>query len=299
MTIHHIINPVKVGPQSDLYEAQPVTFESMRRAAEYAAPACKVRLLSTQYPEDHEIIPEWFVKTPDLTRSVLDMGTFKLQRKLPLVADLLERAAEQAGEEDYLIYTNSDIALMPYFYLFVNEQINNGHDAFVINRRTIAPRSNYKSVFEMYADPGKEHPGFDCFVFKKAKFCDFNLGRVCIGTTKIGITVLANLMLNSINFKLIDAAHLTFHLGEDKIWQSTELDDYVMHNVSEAYNIYRELRNRDSLRFDSFELLLKHYHLLEKFMLDKGNSEQAIRKEPCIQDGKREKFFGLLKRRKL
>ncbi len=280
MTIHHIINPVKVGPQSDLYEAQPVTFETMRRAAEYAAPACSVRLLSTQYAEDHEIIPEWFVKTPDLTRSVLDMGTFKIQRKLPLVADLLSRAVEQAAHDDYVIYTNSDIALMPYFYLFVNEQINNGHDAFVINRRTIAPRGNYKSVLEMYADPGKEHPGFDCFVFKKRLFSKFSLRGICIGTTRIGLAVIANLMTYGVNFNLFGQQHLTFHLGEDRAWQNPELDDYVVYNETNAAAVLNDVRNTDVEKFEKNAFLVKYFQQLHSHQ---SNSE--------IQQGERKGFW--------
>ena len=61
MKLLHIVNPVKIGPQSDLFKAQPITFESMRRAAEYNKEV-QVELLSTQYPEDEEIIPEYFIQ---------------------------------------------------------------------------------------------------------------------------------------------------------------------------------------------------------------------------------------------
>jgi hypothetical protein len=52
-TFAHIINPVIVEPTSDLYVAQPVTFETMRIARDFATGQVAVKLLTTQYPEDH------------------------------------------------------------------------------------------------------------------------------------------------------------------------------------------------------------------------------------------------------
>ena len=56
----HIINPVKVKDTSDLFVAQPITFETMRKAKEFAGEKLAVELFTTQYPEDHEIIPDYF-----------------------------------------------------------------------------------------------------------------------------------------------------------------------------------------------------------------------------------------------
>ena len=70
MKFTHIINPVKVSEASDLFVAQPVTFETMRRAKQFAGNEIEVNLITTQYPEDHSIIPEFFTKTKDLDRSV-------------------------------------------------------------------------------------------------------------------------------------------------------------------------------------------------------------------------------------
>src|SRR5690554_6353663 len=119
----HIINPVNVSEASDLFVAQPVTFESMRRAKQFAANEIEVNLITTQYPEDHSIIPEFFTKTKDLDRSVLDFGAFDKQRKLPLLQDILDRAVDYDTEADYIVYTNVDIAVQPHFYSFINQKI--------------------------------------------------------------------------------------------------------------------------------------------------------------------------------
>ena len=113
----HIINPVKVKESSDLYFAQPITFESMRRAKGNASDV-SIELLSTQFDEDLEIIPSGFKVLANLERSILDINPRLQGRKLPLIKDVLLRASENTSAE-YLIYTNADIGLMPHFYQYV------------------------------------------------------------------------------------------------------------------------------------------------------------------------------------
>ena len=48
LTLAHIVNPVTVSERSDLFVAQPVTFETMRRAREAARPEVEVALLTAQ-----------------------------------------------------------------------------------------------------------------------------------------------------------------------------------------------------------------------------------------------------------
>src|SRR5712692_535207 len=106
----HLVNPVIVPPTSDLYVAQPITFESMRVAREFARDQVQVTLLSAQFPEDCAMVPPFFHGTRDLNRSILDLRNFRVCRKLPLLKDLLDRLYEES-DADYLIYTNVDIAL--------------------------------------------------------------------------------------------------------------------------------------------------------------------------------------------
>ena len=74
-TIAHIINPVIVDQESDLFVAQPITFETIKATLEFARDQVEVTLYSTQYPEDHPLVPADFQTTPDLDRSILDFGT--------------------------------------------------------------------------------------------------------------------------------------------------------------------------------------------------------------------------------
>jgi len=230
--IAHIINPVKVNRTSDLFIAQPVTFESMRVAKRIAGSVAEIDLIAVCYPEDAEILPEGFIHLPLLTKSVLDFINPAKPRKLPLIAELLDKAIT-AVSADYYIYSNADIGLMPYFYTFVDEYLKKRFDAFVINRRTIGNYSSVSELIEMYADPGVKHPGFDCFVFKREHYKHYFFGDACIGANWIGRVMISNLMAWSGKFRIFDNHHLTFHIGDDRSWKKPENYVYDRHNETE------------------------------------------------------------------
>lgn len=236
VTLAHVINPVHVPATSDLHAAQPVTFESMRIAQRFAAPRAAaelaVDLYAAHYAEDAPAAPADFMPLPLLERSVLDVGRFQAQRKLPLLADILERLYAAAGAADYLVYTNVDIALQPHFYLALARFIAAGHDAFVINRRTISARhTQIADLPQMWAEVGAPHRGWDCFVFPRALLPRFKLGHVCIGATRVGLALLANMAAYGRSFHEFTDAHLTFHIGDERAWLNPRFADYDAHNT--------------------------------------------------------------------
>lgn len=243
--IAHIINPVIVPTTSDLHIAQPITFASMFAAKEFASTAVAVELYTAQFPEDRAIIPDGFTITHDLNRSVLDIGSFHIQRKLPLMGDILNRLYNSTDAE-YFIYTNVDIALMPSFYTSVNALIDVGFDSFVINRRTLQP--HYTGIHElplMYAEIGQSHPGYDCFIFKRSATPKFALDDICIGAPKIGMALIANMACNATKFKeFSDGVHLTFHIGNDRTWTNPDLQDYTNHNTRATERIRKILSSQ-------------------------------------------------------
>jgi hypothetical protein len=256
--IAHIVNPVIVPPSSDLYIAQPITFESMKVARDEAAGRVDVQLFSAQFKEDIPLIPPFLIRTPDLDRSILYFASFKKVKKLPLIKDILDRLYQNSDAE-YLVYTNVDIALQPHFYTEVNNLLNKGYDALVINRRTIS--AAYKSVQElpmMYKDHGKKHPGYDCFIFKRDLYPTFKLGRVVIGTNRIGLTLITNLISYSRKMKILGNSHLTFHIGEERAWRDSLLDDYAQFNRAEYLTVSKMIRS-DIGRFAKY---YKHFRVL-------------------------------------
>lgn len=241
--IAHIINPVIVPESSDLFVAQPITFVTMKIAREFARGQVDVTLFSAQYLEDRSLVPEYFRLTPDLERSILEISSFQQKRKLPLLVDILDRLFE-ASNAEYLIYTNVDIALMPQFYMAVNSIIEAGYDAFTINRRTISDR--YKRIDEiplMYSEMGESHNGHDCFIFRRDVYPKYKVGAACIGINWVGEILIWNIACHAKNVKQFKEEHLTFHIGDDRVWSCGEYYDYVAQNKSEALKVLKELES--------------------------------------------------------
>jgi len=228
----HIVNPVAADPGSRFDLIQQITFRSMLTAQNQAGDQ-QVHLLSAQYPEDRSMLFPGFEPTPDLSRSVLDVAKFHTPRKLPLLTEILDQAYQHSAAP-YAIYTNVDIGLQPNFYQTVASFIDRGHDSFVVNRRTISDHyTSLSQLDEIYADAGKPHRGWDCFVFPRSWIPDFRLGTICIGAPLVGLALLSNLVALSKNFKEFRNERLTFHLGDDKTWNRKSFSDYRKHNYSQ------------------------------------------------------------------
>ena len=76
MKIAHVVNPFKCNPDNSgyLYYAQPITFKTMHVAQIKAKKEnIDVKLCSVNYPEDDEIIPEYFIKLPHLKKSTKEL----------------------------------------------------------------------------------------------------------------------------------------------------------------------------------------------------------------------------------
>lgn len=246
-SIAHIINPFKADPSSDLYFAQPITFQSMINAKEKAKNVVDVALYTAQYVEDKEMVPSVFYQTKNLEQSVLDLQHFEKQVKLPLIHDILGKLYEASGAE-YMIYSNVDIGLYPNFYLKVNEFIQLGLDAFIINRRRIP--NQFKTISELeliYLEEGKKHPGFDCFVFHRSLFPKFKLEGICVGVPFIEISFSQNLFALSENFKLFESERLTFHLGME-IFKKRLPDEYYQYNRKQFWKLIPQLEKNLDLK---------------------------------------------------
>ncbi|MBW2937730.1 hypothetical protein KXJ69_06400 [Aureisphaera sp. CAU 1614] len=231
VSITHIVNPVKVPESSDLFRAQPITFDSMRRAKDFVGNAMEINLISTQYNEDCEIIPDYFYKTPNLNRSVLDVGSFQENKKLPFLQDIFTKAVAWKPDADYIIYTNVDIALYPDFYKKVITLIEKGYDGICINRNTLPEEACQGATLEsLYTIKGLKHEGIDCFIIKRDLLPKFDLEHSIIGTGPVGLVIANNLLHLATKFIWIREGRYTFHIGDDKSWL---LDD-----VTERSQLY-------------------------------------------------------------
>ncbi len=216
-SIAHIINPVLAPAGSELARVQPVTYASMSRAREYARADVEVSFFAAVFADELAAVPTGFSVLPFLTRSLADLPEIDAKRKLPFLHDVLERGVA-ATNADYIVYSNSDIALMPHFYAACASYFDQGIDAFAINRRRISGRySSADALDAMYAEVGELHNGYDTFVFRRSLFAKFTLSEVCIGLPFFDSTLLFNLIAHGSQFRLFTRKHLTFHLGMDLV----------------------------------------------------------------------------------
>jgi hypothetical protein len=234
LKLAHIINPFHARPGSEAAWAQPITFESMRVARDFCAGRIDVTLYSAQYEHDRTAVPEGLTLTSDLDRSVLDMANFEVERPLPLLRDILDRAYICAPQADYLIYTNTDIGLQPNFYISIARIIERmGYEAFAINRRSIP--EVYRDVADlplMWAEDGVPHSGYDCFVFKRELWSQYDPGDVCVGAAYVGRALLLSMAYQGAKFRVFENALLTFHIGGNGEWLQPALQDYMDYNWS-------------------------------------------------------------------
>jgi hypothetical protein len=239
--IAHIVNPFKAKKGSELHAAQPIVFRSMDIASKFAAMLAKneveVKLFSAQFPEDRDFVPRFFTKTRDLDRSILDIVKAGKHRKLPLLKDILDRLYE-ASDAEFFIYTNSDIGVQPHFYLAVNEFINGGHNAFTITRRTMNKTYAQAGIYDIFSQVGGQHPGFDCFVFRKKSYPKYKIDTMCIGIPHIGKILLVNFEGVDKECKLYKDLHLTFHIGNSGQWALDRAKD------KNAYSPYQQHNKR-------------------------------------------------------
>ncbi|MDB4061267.1 hypothetical protein N8371_08515 [Vicingaceae bacterium] len=247
LKIAHIVNPVKVAKNNQLFAAQLITFESMKAAKEQANLSdFELIQCCTQYSADEEVVPSYFKKLSNLKRSVNEVNSKLNGRKLPLIKDILYKINELENT-DYLIYTNIDIGLMPYFYNTILGYIKKGHDAIIVNkRRLVADYNNVNQLPDIYADLGKSHPGFDCFIFKRDLLEKFVLNDICVGVPFLGVSLLHNLVAHSQKPLVITNAHLTFHIGMSVL--EFKKDEYYSHNKASYFNnIYPKIKSNFDL----------------------------------------------------
>ncbi len=276
--IAHIVNPlVTTNPASDLTYAQPVTFESMRRARA-ATTSVQVAHYAACYECDLAAVPADFVLTPVLERSILDVvppTESTAGRQLPLLKDILDRLYTAAPDADYMVYTNIDIGLWPNFYTEVARYIAEGIDSFTIGRRTLSTEFTSVDHMEKILDQeGTPHYGLCCFVFPRSHYPRFILGDICIGLQPVGVALAANLMQPTEKFKYIINERLAFHLGDDRIWNKTLLDRYHLFNERQLDEVVSHMA-RDGLSAAVEDLLVRYSRWRSDYVIQKSDTMLA------------------------
>jgi len=241
----HIVNIYSAAPGSPAALAQDVTLAALRIARDFASSTLDVGLYAAVFPDEQALVPDFFSRSVPLARSIMDCTDRHNGRRLPLLADILA-GVYAASEADHLVFSNNDIAPMPYFYPSLAHIAAQGHDAFIVTRRTIhAPYRCSGDLPLMYAEAGTAHPGCDCFVFRRNLLEKMRLGRVAVGGEFVALALRANLAAVANNMKIFRDLHLTFHLGDERAWM--QYTDDASFNAMEVDDIFRQLLAAESV----------------------------------------------------
>ena len=75
------------------------------------------------------------------------------------------------------------------------------------------------------------------------------LDGVCIGAAGVGLALMLNLYSLYETFTVMEDYHLTFHIGNDRVWKNADNDDLRAHNYRELNRIIGELESKHG-KFD-------------------------------------------------
>ena len=240
MRIVHLINTLDPKPSSDLYVAQPVTFETLKRAKSYAADfGIEVTHVTACFEEEMSAIPPWINERHTLRVSSLDFPDFADKRKLPSLNEIFEIAKTYSTDFDIFVYSNVDIGVQPFFYQMCAMHIGAGSDGFSVTRRTVP--SEAKSVEELCASPGEKHPGDDCFVIKAELLQKFDVPQVFSGVAWFDRAVLLNCAVHATSFERRTDDYWTFHIGEDQSWSNAKASTIGRQNAKQIIALIERL----------------------------------------------------------
>jgi hypothetical protein len=242
MRIRHVISTVGDSAPKELVEAQQLTLHSIRTALRCVEEGIDVEVRAVHFP-DEPVNCDWVTDCPVLDRSVLDVGEFEVQRRLPLLFDVLA-ALGDSYEYDVAVYTNIDITLQPLFYELIAELHDKGYDATTITRRTVAPGVQGSTFAGLSTADSTPHPGHDCFSMT-AEIVDSLLPcDAALGVRWVGRCLLWQLQLAANNFRGFGDLYATFHVGDDRAWTDHRLADYDSHNLSATQGLVEDLIER-------------------------------------------------------
>lgn len=247
--ILHLYND-KIDQQNNI--VQNFTCWTIDNASKYYKDNCNNSKFAVTFVDDPVAVPFNFTLCALLTRSVLDVGVFENQRKLPLLFDVINIGYEiykqynlgDCRPDDYIVFTNSDIHFMPFFYNIASTIIQSGFESLIINRRTISSLDLNNSGMKMlaFAEFGVSHPGYDCFIFPAIFVEQFISNNACLGTGWVMRSLLYNLVALSEKLFMATNIHATFHVGDSRPWDNPKYRDYLQYNLLEASKILTTLK---------------------------------------------------------
>ena len=183
--------------------------------------------------------------------------------RLPRAQEVFNALATE--EAQLVVLTNADICLSADFYKSVISRFENGVTSFSINRRTIdAPiPKDVDPIHWGRMQPGRKHPGSDCFVSTPLVCQRMILGDTYFGLPGIGNLVLLNLALNDGSFTRFREDFLTFHFGDLRPWKADSRHNFRVTNERRLADVVVELRRKNGNQ--KFQEALSRSEISPKF----------------------------------
>lgn len=243
ITFYHIINPYRCTAGSESARVQERTLESLAMASAFSQDVVDVKYIVRTDPNDGdlgsiiEILPNRLLQP--LKRFSFDVGNFTVRRTLPLLSDMFSVDVPTEGDS-YLVYTNMDICVSPYFYTECARLLLEGNDCMVINRRTVDKRYLDLPLTDGFTSTSQDHPGHDCFVVPGSFLRTARLPDSILGIGFVFRPMLLNCILHyGERFREHTDCHLTMHFGDDMEWKDSRYADYIEHNKTQLINTWR------------------------------------------------------------
>ena len=234
LRIAHVVNPVfERKNAAALDEITMITLASMAAARDFthmhSGGLVEVELWLCNFHDEPKPAIEGFRYTRSLNRSVIDLAkaanmelvltkSNPTPRRLPVANDILE-AIHESSKADFVIYTNTDIGVMPYFYSFAGAWFAGGLDSMFVNRVPVPVEGRkyptLPSIWDEVLKHPQNHGGWDCFGWNRKLFDRFRwrMEVAVVGAPPIGSKLKNAIMCYARFFFPVVGKHLTFHLG--------------------------------------------------------------------------------------
>ncbi len=239
----HIINPYLCPPATEAFLVQERTLESLVAAEKFAEGVVDVNFIVRTDPRDGDLRAKLNLPINStlkaLKRFSFDVGDFEVPKSLPLLADMFD--VDVAAEEGcYVVYTNMDICVTPFFYTECARILRDGCECMVINRRTVEKQYLNLPLTQGFTALSQNHPGHDCFVFPAAFLRTARLPDSILGIGYVFRPMLLNCILHfAEHFREFDNYYMTMHFGDDMDWKDPRYADYLEYNKTQLINTWR------------------------------------------------------------
>jgi hypothetical protein len=248
----HLLNVYAKKGRKTLDQEQTQVLESLREAQQvYARQGGQVSFVAACEESERQLVPAEFAVKTCIRRRANELPEFRSLPPLPFLFDVLAAArAETTKPHEFVVYTNFDIVVQPFFFQFLDYFIGRGFDALIVTRRTVDAVSLEAPLFIAQSDVGKPHPGMDCFVFPREWLESFTTNTAITGAGLVMRSLLYNLVAKAQRLLFLCSAHLTLHYGDDRPWQAPEFKAAEAHNAHEAKKLWQRLAAGQAGRFE-------------------------------------------------